>query len=183
MRYKFYLKKVGDLTSQEKEQLMRLMIETYPPFKKYYLKNKYYSTVRPQMENVIKDGESVIGAGKLLHRKIKAGATHISFFAFGLLIAKEHREKGLGTKLIAKNIMEAKKRGADVLYGSTANPSAERIVKKLGFKKLHVPIYYKDAETKKIREEKNGVWVFEFKKGLVDKIDGLKRFYIGTGPL
>lgn len=183
MKYIFSLKKAGELTSQEKEELMQFMIKIYPAFKKYYVKNKYYSTVRPQMVHIIKNNETIIGTGKLLHRKIRAGAKSISLFAFGVLIAKKHRGEGLGTQLIVKNIVEAKKRKADILYGSTKNPRAEKIVKKLGFKKVGVPVYYTDTKTKRIIKEKNRVWIFEFKKGFKSKLEGLEKLYIGTGPL
>jgi len=163
--------------------MMRLMIATYPLFKKYYLRNKHYSTVKPQMENLIKDGNKLVGVGKFLWRKVKIGAMPVKFFAFGVLITKKYQKQGLETKLIEKNIKEAKKRRADILYGSTSNPLAERMVKKLGFKKLNTPVFYKHIESGKIKKEKGRVWVFEFKKGVLQKIENLKKFYIGTGPL
>lgn len=163
--------------------MMRLMIAVYPAFKKYYLKNKYYSTVRPQMENLIKDDDKIIGVGKLLWRKIKIAERFINFFAFGVLIAKKYQKMGLGSKLIAKDIKEAKKMGADILYGSTSNPIAEKVVKKLGFQKLNTPVFYRHVESGKIKKEKGRVWVFEFKKGLLENIEKLPKFYIGAGPL
>ena len=182
-KYKFYLKKVSELTAQEKEQMMRLMIATYPAFKKYYLKNKYYSTVKPQMENLIKDRDEIVGVGKLLWRKMVVGKTPIKFFAFGVLIAKKYQKRGLGSTLIAKDIKEAKKRGADILYGSTINPAAEKIVKKLGFKKLTTPVFYRHTKTGKIKKETGRVWVFEFRNGLIESVEKLPKFYIGIGPL
>ena len=103
---KFYFKKVSALTKEEKQQMMHLMIATYPAFKKYYLKNKYYSTVKPQMEHLIKDNNILIGVGKLLWRKIKIGETSIKLFAFGVLITKKYQGKGLGTEIIKKDIIE-----------------------------------------------------------------------------
>lgn len=182
-KYKFYLKKVGDLSKDEKEQMMQLMIATYPAFKRYYLKNKYYSTVRPQMTNLIKDGDSIAGVGKFLWRNVTVGERTIKFLAFGVLIAKEHQKIGLGGSLIAKNIKEAKKMGADILYGTTSNPAAENIMRGLGFKKLDTPVYYKDVEKWKVRRERNRVWIFEFKKGIIEEIEKSPKFYIGTGPL
>lgn len=182
-KYKFYLKEVSKLTKAEKEQMMHLMIATYPAFKKYYLKNKYYSTVRPQMENLIKDGDKIVGVGKLLWRKVIIGKRAIKFFAFGVLVTKKYQKMGLGSKLIAKDIKKAKKMGADILYGSTSNPVAEKIVKKLGFQKLNTPVFYKRIESGRIEREKGGVWIFEFKKGLFGNIEKLPKLYIGTGPL
>ncbi|MBI2591820.1 MAG: GNAT family N-acetyltransferase [Candidatus Brennerbacteria bacterium] len=182
-KFKFYLKKVENLTKQEKEQMMRLMVATYPPFKKYYLKNKYYSTVKPQMENLIKESNKIVGVGKLMWRKVMVETKSVKFFAFGVLIAKKYQKQGLGSKLIVKNIKEAKKRGADILYGSTLNPVAEKIVQRLGFQKLNIAIFYKDVESGKIKTENGRVWVFEYKKGLLRKIEKLSKFYIGAGPL
>ena len=180
---KFYFKKVSALTKEEKQQMMHLMIATYPAFKKYYLKNKYYSTVKPQMEHLIKDNNILIGVGKLLWRKIKIGETSIKLFAFGVLITKKYQGKGLGTEIIKKDIIESKKRAADILYGSTTNLVAEKIIKKLGFQKLNTSVFYKDSETEKIKKESDRVWVYEFKKGIISKIRNLKKFYIGIGPL
>ncbi len=163
--------------------MMRLMIATYPAFKKYYLRNKYYSTVKPQMENLIKESGRIVGVGKFLWRRLMIGQKPIKFFAFGALIAKKYQKQGLGSRLIVKNIKEAKKRGADILFGSTLNPIAEKIVQKLGFQKLSIPIHYKDVESGKIKKESGRVWVFEYKKGLLGKIEKLPKFYIGAGPL
>lgn len=182
-KYKFYLKKVSNLTDKEKEQIMLLSIATYPAFKKYYLRNKYYSTVKPQMENLIKDNNKIIGVGKLLWRKVMIERKPIKFIAFGVLIAKKYQKHGLGSMLIAKDIKEAKRMRADILYGSTSNPIAEKIVKKLGFQKLNTPVFYKHVESGKIKKEKCRVWIFEFKKGLFENIEKLPKFYIGTGPL
>lgn len=183
LKYKFCLKKVGKLTEAEKEQMMRLMIATYPAFKKYYLKNKYYSTVRPQMENLICDSNKIIGVGKLLWRKVMVRNKIVKLFAFGVLIAKKYQNKGLGSKLIAKDVKEAKKMGADILYGSTSNPIAEKIIKKLGFQKLNIPVFYKNVESGRVEREKCGAWIFEFKKGILKDIEKLQRLYIGSGPL
>lgn len=182
-RYKFYLKRVGSLTRKEKGQMMRLMIATYPAFRKYYLKNKYYSTVKPQMENLIKDGNEIIGLGKILWRRIIIGQKSINLFALGVLIDKKHQKQGLGSSLIARNIKKAKSLGADILYGSTSNRIAEKILKKFDFQKLNVPVFYKDVESEKIQKEKDRVWIFEFKKGISKDIQKLKKIYIGSGPL
>jgi len=180
---KFYFRKVASLTEEEKQQMMHLMIATYPAFKRYYLRNKYYSTVKPQMEHLIKEGNTLVGVGKLLWRKVKIGKISIKLFAFGVLIIKKHQDRGLGTEIIKKDIIEAKKRDADILYGSTVNPIAEKIVKKLGFQKLNIPVFYKDSETKKVKKESGKVWVYELKRNVINKIENSPRFYIGIGPL
>lgn len=149
LKYKFYLKNVGDLTNEEKGQMMQLMIDTYPAFIKYYLKNKYYSSVKPQVVNLIKDGDKIVGVGKLLWRKVFVGKNSINFFAFGVLIDKNYQKLGLGSKFIAKDIIEAKKMGSDILYGTTSNPVAGKIVKRLGFKKLNTAVFYKEGTSGK----------------------------------
>lgn len=181
--YKFVLKKIGELSSDEKEKIMRLSIKMYPAFKKYYLKNKYYSTVRPQLVNIIKSKENIVGTGKLLWRKIEINKKSAKLIAFGVLISKACQKKGLGTKVVLNNIKAAIKMKADILYGTTASPIAKKMMKKIGFKKIRTPIYYKDRETGKINKEKNSVYIFELKKGAIDKIKKLTRLYIGTGPL
>ncbi|MBI2446651.1 MAG: hypothetical protein HYV51_02395 [Parcubacteria group bacterium] len=181
--YKFYFKNTDDLTKNEKNEMMHLMIATYPAFKKYYLKNKYYSTVKPQFEHLIMVNKNLVGVGKLLWRKVRVDNRFIKFFAFGVLILKRHQSNGLGTILIKKDIVEAKKRRADILFGSTNNRMAESIVKKLGFKKINVPVFYTNTETGKIEKENHRVWIYEFKNGLINKIENLQKFYIGTGPL
>lgn len=182
-RCKFYLKNVGELTKKEKEQLTPLMIDTYPKFKKYYLKNKYYSVVRPQMIHLIKDGNVIVGTGKFLWRTIKIGTISIKFFAFGRLITKAYQGKGLGGKLTEKNLKEARRRGADMLYCCTSNPIAEKTSRRLGFKQLHIPVLYKHAQSEKIKKERGRIWIYEFKKGLFEQIEKLSKLYIGIGPV
>ena len=135
------------------------------------------------MEHLIKQKGELVGVGKFMWRKVKIGNKFIRFFAFGILISKKHQGRRLGTKLIKKYILEAKKRGADILYGSTTNLKAEHIVAKLGFKRLNTPFFYKNTKTGKIQKEKDRVWVYEFKKGILNRIKNLKKFYIGAGPL
>lgn len=183
MKYVIDLKKTKGLTKKEKEQLMEFMIEMYPRFKKYYAKNKYYSTVRPQMVHIVKDGDTIVGTGKLLHRKIKIQKRSLTLFAFGVLIGKKHQKQGLGKLIVKRSVREAKALGGDLVYGSTANPIAKKMLFDLGFQKMTAPIYYKDAETKKILREKNDVFVFTYKKKVFNELNELKKKYIGTGPI
>jgi len=44
-----------------------------------------------------------------------------------------------------------------------------RMLVKLGFTMLKIPVFYKDVATKRIKKTKNFVYVFELKKGLVKK--------------
>lgn len=183
MKYKLYFKKSGDLTKEEKDHLMEFMIGMYPQFKKYYIKNKYYSTVRPQMVHIIKDGNNIIGTGKLLHRKIKIQNGSLTLFAFGVLIGKKYQKQGLGKLIVKRSVQKAKALGGDFLYGTTTNPVAKKMLLDLGFQKITAPIYYKDAGTKKIVREKNDVFVFAYKKKVFDGLNDLKKIYIGTGPI
>lgn len=160
-----------------------LLVKMYPPFKFLFDKHRYYSTVKPQMEFLIKGKNKLIGTGKFLWRNVKIKDEKIKLFAFGMVIDKPYQRQGMGTKLIQLNKEEAKRRGADLLYGSTSNPKVERMLKKAGFKKLKVFVIYKDAITKEIKKESSSVYVFEFKKGLVAKLNKLEHFYIGIGPI
>jgi len=160
-----------------------LFVRMYPPFKTFYDKHGYYSTIKPQMEFLIKSGDKLIGGGKFLWRDVKIEDRKIKLFGFGMVVDKPYQKQGIGTKLILLNKKEAKKRKADLLYGGTHNPIVEKMLKRSGFKRLKTVVKYKDTKTKKIKKGSSSVYVFEFKKGLTDKINKLESFYIGTGPI
>ncbi|MEK9183821.1 MAG: GNAT family N-acetyltransferase [Patescibacteria group bacterium] len=181
--FSFFMKEGKRLTLNEKKQLMNLSIDTYPPFEKYYRRNKYYSTVKPQMKFLVKKGKEIIGTGKFLWRTVMVNKAPIILFAFGVLVAKKYQRKGLGTRIMGTFAEEAKNRGADILYGTTTNPIMEKIMRKLKFKRLSVPVFYKDSESKKIKKEKDNAYILEFRKGIFNEIEKLDKFYIGVGPL
>ena len=163
---------------------MHLSIAEYPAFKRYYLKHKYYSVVRPQMEfSIKKEGRDIIGTGKFLWRTIEVNKKPVRLFAFGVLIAKQYQKQGLGSELVRRSIVEAKKRGADLLYGSTSNPIMAKVLRRLGFKRLHTAVLYKNGETKKVERESAKAYTFEFKRGLIREIESHGKLFIGRGPL
>jgi len=181
--FSFFLKTDKELSKREKCQMHDLLIKMYPPFKTLFDKHGYYSTVKPQMEFLIKDGDKLIGTGKLLWRNVKIKGGIVKLFAFGMVVDKPYQKQGIGTELIRLNKKEVKKRKADLLYGSTRNQKVERMLEKARFEKLKVLVMYKDTITKKIKKERSSAYVFEFKKGLVDELNKLEHFYIGIGPI
>ncbi|MBI4086240.1 MAG: GNAT family N-acetyltransferase [Candidatus Liptonbacteria bacterium] len=181
--FTFELKDANKLNDEEKNQLMMLSISEYPAFKKLYAKNKYYSTVKPQKQFIIKQGKKIIGTGKFLWRTIKVNKKSFRMAAFGVLISKKYQKLGLGTELIKRDIQEAKKKKIDLLYGSTSNPVAVKILEGLGFRQLKTAVLYKDSETKQIKMEKGQVYIFELKNGILKQIEKTKKFFIGIGPV
>ncbi len=183
--FSFLLKKDEQLTLKDKAQMHDLLIKTYPLFSKYYKKNKYYSTIKPQMNYLIreKSSDKIIGTGKFLWRNIKFNDEKIRLFAFGLIIDKKFQNKGLGTQLIREGLKQAKKMKADLYYSSTSSPGVKKLLEKLGFKKLSSKVVFKHALTGKKQEQKNDAYVFGFKKGVIDKINSMKKIDIGIGPI
>lgn len=181
--FSFFLKTDRELSDKEKEELHKHLIKLYPAFKVFYDKNKYYSSIKPQITFLIRKDDNLVGAGKLLWHNIKIKERKIKLFGFGMLIEKSCQGKGIGTEMIKINKQEAKKRNADLLYGSTDNPIMEKIFDKAGFKKIESAVIYKDALTGKIKRENNRAYVFEFKKGLIKEINKSESFYIGIGPI
>ncbi len=181
--FSFFLKTDKELSKREKCQMHDLLVKMYPPFKALFDKHGYYSTVKPQMNFLIKEGDKLISTGKFLWRNVKIKDEKIKLFAFGIVVNKPYQKQGVGTDLTWLNKKEAKKRKADLLYGSTSNQKVERMLEELGFEKLRTLVMYKDATTKEIKKESSSVYVFEFKKGLIDKLNKLEYFYIGIGPI
>jgi N-acetylglutamate synthase-like GNAT family acetyltransferase len=182
-RFKFILKKDENLSREDKEEMHNLLVATYPKFKKLFDKHGYYSTVKPQMNFLVKRNKELVGTGKFLWKSIKFNKETIKLFAFGVVIKRNYQGKGLGTHLTKLDIKEAKKRGGDILYASASTKRAENMISKLGFKRIIAKVLYKDVLSKKIVEEKNPVYVFEFKKCLLKKLNSLPKFYIGLGPI
>ncbi|GEM_PF-3191995 len=179
----FYLKMDEELTAKDKNELHKFLMRMYPAFANYYKKNKYYSTVKPQMHFLVRTKTNkLVGSGKFLWRTVKSRLGNVKLFAFGVLIDPDFQSKGLGSHIIKSCIKEADKRNADLLYGTTANPAVGKWLSKLGLKKLKCKVYYTSTTGKKTRE-KNPAFVLEFKKGLVKNMNSLYEFNIGVGPL
>lgn len=181
--FSFFLKIDKELSKREKRQMHDLLVKMYPSFKYFFDKNGYYSTVKPQMNFLIKETDKLVGTGKFLWRNVKVNDKKAKLFAFGMVVDKPYQKQGIGTKLILLTKDESKKRNADLLYGSTTNRKVERMLKGAGFKKLKVPVMYKDAVAKVNKKESNPVYVFEFKKGLINRLNKLAHLYIGIGPV
>lgn len=179
----FIIKKSERLTSQEEKEIQDININEYPKFKKYYFKNIYYSTVKPQKIFMIKEKDKLIGTGKFLWRKIKINNKSLKMAAFGAIIDKDHQNKGLGTRLIKLQIKEAKKIKADFLFGSTLNPRASKILVKLKFKSLNLPIFYKEVNSNKIKKMNNKAYFLGLKKNILEKLVKEKKIFIGQGPI
>ena len=177
------LKEDRRLSKKEKTQMHGLLVKMYPAFKSLFDKHGYYSTVRPQMNFLIKRDKMLVATGKFLWRNVGIKNKTFKLFALGMVVAKEYQNRGLGTKLVQLSIENARKRKADILYGSTSNLKVKKILTKLGFQRLTAPIFYKDITTKEIKREKEFAYVFEFKKGLFEKLNALPRIYIGKGPI
>lgn len=183
--FEFYLKEDKELTAEEKEELHAFLIKMYPAFAKYYKKNRYYSTIKPQMTCLIRESVSkaLVGSGKFLWSALKTEIGAIKLFAFGVLIDAEFQRAGLGTHLIKMFIKLAGEKNADLLYGSTENPAVHKMLARLGFKKITCPVLYVNGVTGKREMQTISSYAFEFNKGLVDKINNLKEFDIGIGPM
>lgn len=181
--FSFFLKTAKELSNKEKDEMHEHLVKLYPAFRIFYEKNKYYSTIKPQLNLVVRKNDILVGVGKFLWRNAKIKDEKIKLFVFGMLIDNPYQGQGIGTEMIRLDMQEARKRKASLLYGSTANPIMEKIMIKEGFKKIKVPVTYKDLLTKEIKKESNPVYVFEFEKGLISKINKLKSFHIGIGPI
>jgi len=182
-QFSISLKEDKKLSKKEKTQMHGLLVKMYPAFKSLFDKHGYYSTVRPQRNFLIKRDEMLVATGKFLWRKVRLKNKTIKLFAFGMVVAKEYQNQGLGTKLAQLSIENARKRKADILYGSTSNPKVKKILTKLGFQRLTAPVFYKDITTKEINKEREFVYVFEFRQGLLEELNALPRIYIGLGPI
>lgn len=181
--FSFFFKKPRELSEKEKEEMHDKLVRLYPPFKIFYDKNRYYSTIKPQIIYLVKEEEKLVGSAKLLWRNVKVDDETIKLFAFGMTIDGQYQKQGIGTRLVRLEKQEAKERNADLLYGASKNPHVEKMLMKEGFKKLQTIVKYKDSLTREIKKESNFIYVFEFKKGLINKINKLEQFYIGIGPV
>jgi len=183
--FSFILKNDRELSREEKIQMHNLLVKTYPKpsFVRLYNKHGYYSTVKPQMNFLIKKEGLLVGTGKFLWRNIKIKNETIKLFVFGMVVAKEYQNRGLGTNIVKLSIENAKKRKANALFASTSQSKVKKMLSGLGFKEIKTPIFYKDATIKRIKKSTNSVYIFEFKKGLMEKINSLPKIYIGLGPI
>ncbi len=181
--FAFKFKSSDDLTYKEIEEKYLLCTTLYPAFRKYYERNRYYSSIKPQEQLIIRKGKKLVGGGKFQWAKVKINKTKINFFSFGLLIYPQYQSKGIGTYAIKLNIKRAKKKAADVLFGSSSNPAIDKICKKLGFQILKCKVSYITPEGKKKSYVKDRCYLYEFTTGIIDQINSLNELDIGTGPV
>lgn len=183
--FEYYLKEDQELTAEEKEEMHAFLVKMYPAFAKYYKKNRYYSTIKPQITCLIREpvSKALVGSGKFLWSTLKTEIGALKLCAFGVLIDTEFQRAGLGKHLIEVFIKLAGEKNADLLYGSTENPVVHKMLAKLGFKEITCPVTYINGVTGKRETQKISSYALEFKQGLIDKINNLKEFDIGVGPM
>lgn len=185
--YKFEFKDSSDLTAEEIEKSYQLNTLTYPDFARFYEKNRFYSSIRPQKQLMVWDGDKLIGNGKFQWKDLEIPTIGpIKFFVFGFLVEKNYQNQGVGAEMLGKYVTEAQRMGGDLLYGTTENPIAASMMTKFGFKSIQIPLNYTDVLSKELVEfnqsGKEG-FAYEFRDGLVDRINNLSSLDLGIGPL
>lgn len=162
---------------------MHLLIAGYPPFEKYYRKNKYFSTVKPQIIGLATQGDQIIAHGKFLWRDLPVGDATMRLCAFGVTVAKEHRQQGIATKLINLFLDKTREVGGDVLYSTTANSVLGEALVKTGFEALTVPIEYIDADTGEVVAQTTAAYAYALRPEIIGQIESLEKLNIGIGPI
>lgn len=181
--YKYLYKTNDEIDRKLKEEIYKLATKIYPDFRKYFKKNRYYSTVKPQLILLVFDKNKLIGYGKLLWRNLKLVKSQIKFSACGFIVDSLYQKEGIGTKMLDLSINQAKEIKADVLYASTTNPNAIKMLEKKSFKKITTKLTYTEALTNKDVEEIGHAYCLELTDGILKEINSLPFFHIGIGPV
>lgn len=177
------MKRGEELSEGEKDEMMELSIAEYPAFEAYYRKHKYYSAVKPQMVGLVISDRKIVGLGKFLWRDLEIAGNKIRLCVFGVLIASAHHREGLGTALVTRQLEEARRVGGDLLYGTTTNPAAEEMLKKLGFRELSVPTDYVDADSGETVRQASRAYAYELTSGACASLESQPILHLGEGPL
>lgn len=176
-----------DLTAKQKDEIFELHVEVYPSFKSYYEKNRYYSSIKPQILLTVYDGDHLAATGKLLWKNlVHETLGSINFFGFGFLIRAPYQNQGVGKKILQLYIHKTRELKGDLLYGTSNNPVITNGAFKYGFKRLTTHIVYTDTLTNAqstVSQNNLQPFAYEFKSGLIDQINQLKEFNIGVGPV
>src|SRR3989339_165293 len=98
--FSIFLKADKELSKEEKFQMHNLLVKMYPRFKKLFDSNEYYSTVKPQMNFLVKKANKLIGTGKFLWRNVRIKNESVKLFALGMVVEKQYQNRGIGTKLV-----------------------------------------------------------------------------------
>ncbi len=182
-KYYFAFVDSDQLSDKQIEEIYHLNLEVYPEFADYYHKNKYYSSVKPQMVLVVYDRGKLIATGKFLWRDIEVGKETFKLFASGLLVRADYQNMGIGSEMFRLYINKTKELGGDLLFGTTKNKTMVKLSKAMGFKELSTRITYKDASSGDVKGIEGQAFGYEFKEGLVNKINSLGNLFIGIGPV
>jgi len=181
--YRYIFKRSDEIDFKQKEEIYTLAIKVYPDFKKYFEKNRYYSTVKPQLILLVFDENKLIGYGKFLWRNLKLRENTIKFSACGLLVDSMYQKQGIGINMLDVSIAKAKELNADILYASSTNPNAIKMLEKRGFKKITTKVIHTEVLTNKEIEEIDQAFGLELTDGILKEINSLPFFHIGLGPI
>lgn len=183
-KYNYLFKSSNKVNALEGEKIYELASRMYPDFIKYFEKNRFYSSVKPQLVILVYEGKKLIAEGKLLWRIVKLRSDKtIKFFVYGLTVDSKYQKQGIGTRILDMSISKAKELGADLLYGCTTNPHAMKMMKRKGFKRLTTQLIYTEALIQQMTKEADPSYGLEFKQGIIDEINHLPELYLGIGPL
>lgn len=185
--FEFRFVKNSDLSSSLIEEIYSFNTRMYPDFKRYYQKNRYYSSIKPQMVLLVFDDKKLIATGKFLLRKLKITKDFkINFFVFGFLVDNNYQKKRVGSQMMKRFINKAKEQGADILFGTTANPNAVKLMEKNKFQEITVSLTYTDAisgKTEYANGGKDQAFGYEFRGGLIEQLNSLDSLHLTKGPL
>lgn len=187
----YELKRSHDLTEYEIEKTHDLIVTMFPAFREYYERNRYYSSVKPQMIMSVWDGqakENLVASGKLLWRDLDLDPPvgKVKLFVFGYLVYDAYQKMGVGTRMLEIYLEEAKKKRADLLFGSTANPVAISMLEKHGFRTFATTLTWEDAMSREIVDVTAAgytPYVYAFREGIVEDFNSLPSVHLGVGPL
>ena len=186
-KYSFVFRNSDNLTSEEKEDLYQLCIKLFPAFAKYYEKNRFYSSVKPQMCLSAFDNKRVIADCKFLWRDIQLISNQvIKLFVFGYIVDTAYQGQGIASHFTDLCIEKTKELGGDLLYCTTSNPITVKILEKRGFKQITTKLVYTDALTDQdvvIDKHKHHSYGLDFESGLIEKINSFPQLHLGIGPL
>jgi len=177
------LKEAGEITDEEKEELMQLSIEMFPEYADLYRKNKYYSAFEPQKSWLVRHEGKIVGTGKFLWKDLSFDDVTLRMCGFGGLVLDMYQQKGIGTSILEAAIQETQRASGDFLYASTENGVADEMLLAQGFELLNVPVVYNQPGENEVLPLNKRIYVYEITPGTLDKLKAQETLNIGDGPV
>jgi GNAT superfamily N-acetyltransferase len=170
----------GDLTPDLDRSLIELTARIFPD--EPALRGRYYFDTPPDLVLAAwKDGQ-LAGFRIVVRRTVDLGSGAVRVAGLGIGVDPRFQRQGIGTELTRRALEVLRAGGDDLAVAFLFTPSAEKLLKAFGFRRLPARITFADRSTGAVREETAPAWALDLHRGtLVEDLGACGMVHLGAG--